>query len=159
MSGAPTQPQAGQSERTEVSVRGAGIGIAQQITARQHTLRGDEPVGKLGEDSGPAPMEYLLAALGSCTAITVRLYARHKGWPVEDVRVAVAHQRVDAASLAHLAAAGGAQAEGKVESIERRIELVGPLDDEQRRRLLEIANRCPIHRTLTGRIDIQTTLV
>ena len=147
------QVEAARERASEVTVRGAGQGVAQVISAGKHTWRADEPVDKFGDDSGPAPIELLLSALGSCTAITVRLYARHKGWPLEDLKVRLTHRKVDAAELPHLS-----DKQGRIDAIEREIELVGPLDGEQRARLLEIANRCPIHRTLTGQIDIRTRL-
>ncbi|MFN0242018.1 MAG: OsmC family protein [Planctomycetota bacterium] len=126
---------------TRVSVRGSSAGFVQEIRAGEHTLLADEPLSSGGTDRGPAPHALLLAALGACTSMTVSMYARRKQWPLEDVRVALRHWKDDAG-----------------EHIERTIELEGALDLEQRARLLEIANKCPVHRTLTGPIDMRTQL-
>lgn len=129
------------SAGTRVTVRGAASGFVQEIRAGAHALLADEQVSNGGTDRGPTPHALLLAALGACTSMTVSMYARRKQWPLEDVRVALRHWKDDAG-----------------EHIERAIELVGELDVEQRARLLEIANKCPVHRTLSAPIDIRTTL-
>ena len=116
-------------------------------------LRADEPAMNGGNDSGPDPYSYLLAALGTCTAMTLRMYARQKKWPLEKVRVVLKHDKI------HAADCGDCETkEGKVDRIERWIELDGPLSNEQQKRLLEIADRCPVHRTLTSTIVITTQL-
>jgi len=138
----------------EVFVRGSASGLAQQIDVRDHHLKGDEPIEAGGTDTGPAPHEFLLAALGSCTSMTVSLYARRKQWPLEEVRVRLTHAKVPASDLPQAKTKGGL-----LDRIERFIEFTGPLSDEQKARLIEIANKCPVHRTLTSEIVIETRLV
>jgi putative redox protein len=113
----------------------------QSITVGNHTLIGDESTEGGGDDAGPDPHEYLLAALASCTSMTVKLYADGKGWPLRSVRVDVVGARKDQAY-----------------AITRTIHLDGNLDAEQRARVLDIANKCPVHRTLTGKIEITSEL-
>jgi putative redox protein len=137
----------------QVIVRGSATGFAQQITAGRHRLAADEPASAGGGDTGPDPYALLLASLGSCTSMTIGLYARRKGWPLESVTVALRHSRVHASDCEHCETK-----EGSIDRIEREIELTGSLSDEQRTRLLEIASRCPVHRTLVSEIDIQTRL-
>lgn len=138
----------------EVVVTGTGSGFAQQIVAGEHHLVADEPESSGGTDIGPGPYDLMLAALGSCTSMTVALYARRKQWPLETVRVRLRHSKVYAVD-----SEDSETKPVKLDRIERDVELVGALDDEQRERLLEIANKCPVHRTLTSDIDIQTRLV
>ena len=123
----------------DVRVSSDGTKLGQEITIGSHRLRGDEEADKGGNDSGPEPHELLLAALGACTSMTLRLYAERKGWPLNGVHVRLT----------------GAPADGRY-AITRHITMDGGLDAEQRARLLEIANRCPVHRTLTGEVAIQT---
>lgn len=136
-----------------VIVRGGASGFAQSIQVGTHELRADEPVSVGGTDTGPSPYDYLLAGLGACTSMTIRLYADRKQWPLQGVAVYLRHSRVHAADCADCETK-----EGKIDRIEREIELAGPLTDEQRSRLLEIAKRCPVHRTLTAEIRIETHL-
>jgi len=129
----------------------SGEGLLQHIVAGRHTLVVDEPVAAGGGDQGPSPYELLAAALGSCTSMTLRLYARRKGWPLSRVVVTVRHERIHAADCADCETK-----EGRVDQLRRDIVLEGPLDPAQRARLLEIADRCPIHRTLRNEIRIVT---
>jgi uncharacterized OsmC-like protein len=138
---------------TTVVVSGAAAGFAQEIEAGRHRIASDEPATAGGTDSGPSPYELLLAALGSCTSMTVAMYARRKGWPLERVVVRLQHARIHAEDCAECETK-----EGMLDRIEREVSLTGPLSAEQRERLLEIANRCPVHRTLTSEIDIRTRL-
>lgn len=140
--------------KNEVVVTGTGAGYAQQIIAGEHRLVSDEPEASGGTDMGPGPYDLLLAALGSCTSMTVAMYARRKHWPLETIRVRLRHSKVHATDCADCDTQVA-----KLDRIERDIELVGALDDEQRARLMEIADKCPVHRTLTSDIDIQTRLV
>jgi uncharacterized OsmC-like protein len=142
------------AESSEVVVEGSAKGFAQQIVVSTHRLVADEPVIAGGTDTGPGPYDLLLAALGSCTSMTVGLYARRKQWPLESVRVRLRHARIYATDCQDCETK-----EGMLDQIERDIELVGSLDDEQRGRLLVIANKCPVHRTLTSEIVIRTRLV
>ncbi len=122
-------------------------GLRSEIDARGHALVADEPADAGGEDAGPAPHDYLLASLGACTAITLRLYAERKGWALRRVCV-----RVRRGEPSQRASDGV-----RVEHLQRDIELEGELDEAQRARLVEIAERCPVHRTLTADIEIATT--
>ena len=124
----------------DVVVRWGSGKVGQDIEIGTHKLRADEPADKGGDDNGPEPHELLLAALGSCTAITLKFYADRKGWPLRDVQVKLT----------------GGSADGKY-AISRQLTLTGELDAEQRQRLVEIAGKCPVHKTLTGEIAITTT--
>jgi putative redox protein len=137
----------------EVVVRGSAQGFAQEITAGPHRFTADEPQAAGGGDTGPDPYVLLLASLGSCTSMTIGLYARRKQWPLESVTVRLRHSRIHAKDCADCETR-----EGMLDRIEREIELTGALSDEQRTRLLEIASRCPVHRTLAGEIDVRTRL-
>lgn len=127
--------------------------FAETVRSGTHVLCADEPVANGGNDTGPDPYSYLLAALGACTAMTLRMYARQKKWPLQKVRVVLKHDKIHATDCAACDTK-----EGTVDRIERWIELDGPLGDDQRERLLEIADRCPVHRTLNSEIVITTRL-
>jgi putative redox protein len=136
-----------------VIVADAGSGtFTQQITAGHHELVSDEP-RPIGDDEGPTPYDLLLAALGSCTSMTVRMYANRRDWPLEQVRVTLRHSRIHAEDCADCETRIGL-----IDHIDLDIELIGGIDDTQRQRLLLIAGRCPIHQTLTSEIHIATTL-
>ena len=136
-----------------VIVRGAADGFVQEIIAGPHRLRSDEPASAGGTASGPTPYDLLLAALGSCTSMTVAMYARRKQWPLERLTVGLRHSRVHAQDCAACETS-----EAKLTVIDREITLEGVLGEDQRARLLAIANRCPVHLTLSSKIDIRTTL-
>jgi putative redox protein len=123
--------------------------LQHEATARGHSILVDEPESVGGQDRGLRPYELLLAALGSCTAITVRMYAQKKGWPLEDVRVTLSHERIHAEDCQDCETG-----EGKLDVLRRQVEFVGNLDEDQRSRLRDIATRCPVHRTLEGTIEI-----
>lgn len=128
-------------------------GYLTEVQARQHALIADEPAQVGGSDRGPTPYELLLAALGSCTAMTLRMYADRKNWPLESVDVRLQHKKI------HAADCGNCESKtGKIDKIEREIRVEGALDEVQRARLLEIADRCPVHRTLTSDIVISSRL-
>jgi uncharacterized OsmC-like protein len=143
-----------ESEARTVVVRGSAADFVQEVTVCRHRLVADEPASQGGTDTGPNPYDLLLAGLGSCTSMTVALYARRKQWPLEAVRVELRHSRVHAADCATCETK-----EGLLDRIERDVTFLGPLSGEQRARLLEIANKCPVHRTLMSEIDIRTRLV
>jgi len=139
--------------RGEVLVRESDDGIyAQVIVAGPHLLRADEPPDT-GDDTGPSPYDLLLAGLGACTSMTVRMYADRKQIPLERASVRLRHDRIHAEDCADCETTAG-----MVDRIERVLEVEGDLTDEQRERLLSIAERCPVHRTLTGEVRIETRL-
>jgi uncharacterized OsmC-like protein/alpha-beta hydrolase superfamily lysophospholipase len=139
-------------ESKAVVVRETGVGkFQQQVTVGPHRFLADEPVDVGGLGSGPGPYDLLLAGLGACTAMTLRLYAERKALPLERVTVELTHDRIHAADCENCETK-----EGMIDHIERAITLHGNLDDEKRRRLLEIADKCPVHRTLTSEVDIRT---
>jgi putative redox protein len=127
--------------------------FTQAITVGKHRLRADEPASAGGTDTGPSPYDLLLAALGACTAMTIRMYADLKQLPLDKVTVRLRHEKVHAQDCAECETR-----EGKIDRIEREIELAGGLDEAQRARLLEIANKCPVHRTLHSEVWIPTRL-
>jgi putative redox protein len=116
--------------------------LSQSIKVGPHSLVADEPVDNQGEDLGPNPMEYLCAALGSCTALTAKLYAQRKGWPLEETEVRVTLDRQE-----------------ELTRFDRKVKFVGALDPGQKERLLEIVNHCPVHKVLIGKIQIETKLL
>jgi putative redox protein len=135
-----------------VIVRETGSGSFQQeILAGRHRLLADEPASVGGTDTGPTPYGLLLAALGACTSMTVRMYADRKKWPLKNVSVSLSHDKIHAADCADCETR-----DGKIDEITRDIALTGDLDDEQRVRLMEIAEKCPVHRTLHSEIKIRT---
>lgn len=134
-----------------VRVAESGPGrLTQQVSARRHRLTADEP-HPVGDDAGPNPYDLLLAALGACTSMTVRMYADRKQWPLERIVVDSRHFRIHAKDCADCETATG-----MVDRIERNITLIGSLDADQRAKLLDIADRCPVHRTLRSEVSIQT---
>lgn len=137
---------------TEIVVSSAGY-LKQQVTAGEHRFFADEPVEAGGTNAGPDPYTFLLAALGSCTAMTLQIYARRKSWPLESVVVRLRHSRIHAKDCDECETT-----QGRIDRIDRYISLVGPLDDSQKQRLLEIAQHCPVHKTLTSEISIKDQL-
>jgi putative redox protein len=137
----------------EVIVTEAGAHYGQSMTDGRHVVVADEPGDVGGADAGPSPYALLLMALGACTSMTLRMYADRSGWPLQGVKVRLKHFRGHAADAL---AAGGENA--FLDRIERVIELDGPLDAAQRARLIQISQSCPVHRTLSHRTLIETTL-
>lgn len=120
----------------------------------RHQITADEPKGVGGGDAGPGPYELLLMGLGACTSMTLRAYARRKNWLLDQVVVRLRHGKVYAKDCEACT-----DSSVKIDHIDRDIEVRGALDTDQRSRLLEIANMCPVHRTLTSKIDIATRLI
>ena len=144
----------GTAELGTVVVSGDAAGFAQEIAAGRHSLTADEPISVGGTDTGPTPYDFLLTAIGSCTSMTLAMYARRKRWPLEAVTVRLRHAKIHAADCEACETK-----DARIDQIERDIELTGVLSEDQRARLLDIANKCPVHRTLTSEIHIQTRLI
>lgn len=141
-----------QEPRTVV-VEGPTSGFRSEVQVAGHHLTIDEPIPVGGKDAGPSPYEMLLAALGSCTAMTLRLYADRRQWPLKRAVVKLRHHKVhvqDCVDCENKAA--------KIDVIDRVLVLEGPLDEAQRAKLLEMAERCPVHQTLRSEIKVNTTL-
>jgi putative redox protein len=137
-----------------VTVTGGASGQRQAISVGPHQFVADEPKASGGNDDGPDPYELLLSALGSCTNMTLRMYADRKAWPLKEIRVVLTHSKNHAKDCANCE-----QPAAMLDRIERRITLIGELSPEQQQKLLVIANLCPVHKTLTSKIDIRTELV
>jgi putative redox protein len=151
-------PQSEQKETApddnHVTARTAPGGLFTEITANGHALLADEPTSiPGGTNRGPTPYDHLAAALASCTSMTLRMYADRKEWPIGQAITRVQHETIHADDCAHCATK-----EGKLDRLTRTVEVTGDLSDEQRERLVEIANKCPVHRTLEGEIDVMTHL-
>jgi uncharacterized OsmC-like protein/alpha/beta superfamily hydrolase len=151
----PAPPTVGELvSEDRVVVRTGRTRYRTEILAGGHALVADEPVTVGGADRGPTPYDLLVAALGACTGMTLRMYADRKGWPLEEIVVRLKHSKVHALDEERFESDGNA----RVDLIDRAIQLAGRLDDAQRARLLEIADRCPVHRTLTAGVRVETTL-
>lgn len=137
-----------------VVARSRGDGFITEISAAGHNFLADEPSAHGGTDRGPSPYDLLSAALAACTGMTLGMYARHKKLPLDATTVSVAHEKIHAADCEHCETETG-----KIDRLVRRISLAGDLSDVERQRLLEIADRCPVHRTLEGEIDIASELI
>jgi uncharacterized OsmC-like protein len=137
-----------------VTVRPSGAGRYQQrVTAGGHEVIVDEPISVGGTGIGPTPYDLILGALGACTSITLRLYADRKAIPLEDLEVKLSHRRIHARDCADCETS-----KAMLDEITVVISLIGALSEEQRARLLEIAEMCPVHRSLSGEIKIRTSL-
>ena len=143
-----------ETEDAHVTVIGDARGFAQEIQSGAHALIADEPISFGGTDRGFSPYDLLLASLGSCTSMTIGYYARSRKWPLEKIVIALRHNKIHATDCEECETK-----EGKIDRIERDIQLIGALDDAQRKKLMEIADRCPVHRTLTAEIDIKTRAI
>ena len=131
-------------------VRTSEDGYTTEIKVGPHYLIADEPKEVGGQDLGPTPYGLLISSLGACTSMTLRMYADHKKWDLKEVRVHLSHEKTHATD--------SLEGNQKIDLIEREIELEGNLDDVQRSRLIEIADRCPVHRTLHGTVEVHTKL-
>lgn len=132
--------------------RSVGERYTTQLTTTRHSVIADEPVPD-GDDLGPTPYELLLSALGACTSMTLHMYARRQGWDLRQVQIELSHERSYREDCENCE-----DPRSRIDVIDRRIRLEGDLTAEQRARLLEIAERCPVHRTLSGEIEIRDTL-
>ena len=133
-----------------VVVRGGAYSFEQEVTVGKHTLVADEPVSAGGGDAGPDPYDYLLTSLGVCTSMTVGLYARRKKLPLENIKVSLWHSRIHATDCQECETR-----DGMVDRIDVELELTGALSAEQHAALMDIAAKCPVHRTLTSEINIR----
>jgi putative redox protein len=147
-----TSPSAETNSATppDVIVRGNAREFLQEVVSGRHHLRADEPESYGGSDAAPGPYDYLLTALGVCTSMTVGLYARKKQIPLENITVALRHSRIHSKDCEECETK-----QGMLDRIDLNIELTGPLTAEQHARLMEIAGKCPVHRTLKSEIDIR----
>jgi len=143
---------AAQSDNTtpHIVVRGDAENFEQEISVGKHRLLADEPVSAGGGDAGPNPYDYLLASLGVCTSMTVGFYARRNKLPLEDITVSLSHSRIYARDCEECETK-----EGMLDRIDVEIELTGSLTEAQHAKLMEIAAKCPVHRTLTSEINIR----
>ncbi len=147
------EPSAASDGKVRVAERGTGQ-FTVAIRAGRHEWLGDEPTTAGGDDLGPSPYEMLSAALGACTAMTLRMYAKRKQWPLDEVQVVLDHSKIHAADCTECETQVG-----KVDRIEREIRIEGDLSAEQRARLIGIADMCPVHRTLHSEVQIVTRVV
>ena len=145
---APTEEAS--KKPADVVVRGAASGFLQEVVSGKHHLRADEPASAGGNDAAPGPYDYLLIALGVCTSMTIGLYARRKQLPLETITVSLSHSRIHAKDCEECETK-----EGMLDRIDTDIELTGPLTSQQRAKLMEIAAKCPVHRTLKSEINIR----
>src|SRR2546429_3142992 len=139
-----------ETKTPDIVVRGDVRSFRQEIIAGKHRLVADEPVSAGGGDAGPDPYDYLLTSLGVCTSMTVGLYARRKQFPLENITVSLWHSRIHAKDCEDCETR-----EGMVDRIDVEVELTGALSAEQHSALMEIAAKCPVHRTLTSEINIR----
>jgi putative redox protein len=142
------------SDLTQTIVEESGKGkFSQTVSTGGHTLNADEPVANGGNDLGPSPYDFLLTALGTCTSMTLRMYADFKKIPLKKITVRLTHEKTYAKDCENCE-----NENARIDHLDREIELEGDLTEDQRQKLLEIANKCPVHRTLTSKILITTEL-
>jgi putative redox protein len=139
-----------ENQTADVVVRGNASSFLQEVVSGKHNLRADEPISAGGSDAGPSPYDYVLIGLGVCTSMTVGLYARRKQWPLENITVSLWHSRIHAKDCEECETK-----EGMLDRIDTEIELTGSLTAEQHAKLMEIAAKCPVHRTLKSEINIR----
>jgi putative redox protein len=137
-------------QTVHVVVRGGAQDFRQEIAAGKQNFVADEPASLGGGDAGPDPYDYLLTALGTCTSMTIGFYARRNRLPLENITVSLSHSRIYAADCEECETR-----EGMLDRIDVEVEMTGPLTREQHAKLMEVAARCPVHRTLTSEINIR----
>jgi uncharacterized OsmC-like protein len=137
-------------QTAHVVVRGSVANFQQEVVAGKHHLVADEPESAGGGDAGPDPYDYLLAALGVCTSMTIGFYARRNRMPLENITVSLSHSRIYAADCVECETR-----EGMLDRIDVEVELTGQLTSEQHAKLMQVAAKCPVHRTLTSEINIR----
>jgi putative redox protein len=153
VSASPKEKTKPDSDQNQVIARIGKSGYLTEIMAAGHGLVADEPVAMGGTGKGPAPFDLLMAGLGSCKAMTLRMYSDRKQWPLEAVTVKLNHKKIDAAECETCQTK-----EGQLDQFDCEIDLSGELDDQQKQRLLQIADRCPVHRTLHSEIVVKSKL-
>ena len=146
----PSPASATESLPADVVVRGNATGFLQEVVSGKHHLRADEPESYGGGDAAPGPYDYLLIGLGVCTSMTIGLYARRKQLPLENITVSLRHSRIHAEDCEDCETK-----KGMLDRIDLAVELTGPLSQEQHAKLMEIAGKCPVHRTLKSEIQIR----
>lgn len=139
-----------EKQAAHVVVRGGAKNFQQEVTAGKHKFVADEPVSAGGGDAGPDPYDYLLTALGVCTSMTIGLYARRNRFPLENITVSLSHSRIYAADCEECETK-----QGLLDRIDVEVELSGALTPEQHAKLMQVAAKCPVHRTLTSEINIR----
>src|SRR5262245_35101132 len=139
-----------EKQAAHVVVRGSGKNFQQEVIAGKHHLVADEPVSAGGGDAGPDPYDYLLAALGVCTSMTIGFYARRNRMPLQNITVSLSHSRIYAVDCGECETK-----QGMLDRIDVEVELTGPLTVEQHAKLMQVAAKCPVHRTLTSEINIR----
>lgn len=137
-------------QTTHVVVRGSAKLFLQEVNAGKHNFVADEPVSVGGKDAGPDPYDYLLTALGTCTSMTIGFYARRNHLPLEHITVSLSHSRIYAADCEECETR-----QGMLDRIDVEVELTGSLTPEQHATLMQVAAKCPVHRTLTSEINIR----
>ncbi|GFO65263.1 bifunctional alpha/beta hydrolase/OsmC family protein [Geomonas paludis] len=156
LDGAEAQPMAQRqflAADNRVTARTGPEGFRTEIFANGFSLTADEPVSYGGSNEGPSPYEFVMAGLAACTSMTVQMYARRKGWPLVDALVRLSHHKIHAEDCRDCESQ-----DRRIDKFVRELELIGELDQEQRQKLLEIAEKCPVHRTLTSEILVETRL-
>jgi putative redox protein len=149
----PAEKTVSPPQDNRIAARTGPGGFLTEIQVNRHSLIADEPTAVGGTDQGPTPFDLLVAALGACTSMTLRIYADRKNWPLEAATVRLKHAKIHATDCESCEIK-----EGMLDCIEREIEIEGPLDEDQKQRLLQIADRCPVHKTLTSEVKIKTRL-
>lgn len=142
------------SAADQITVLNSGNKYLTEINSGNHKIISDEPVEFGGEDSGFSPYELLLSALGACKAITMRMFAQRKNYPLERIEIGLTHEKIHAKDCADCESK-----EGKIDKIDVKIKFTGSLSDDQKKILLDVSQKCPVHKTLTSEIKIYTDML